>query len=615
MKIIYSQLKKFLPNLKKTAQEVANDLTMIGHFNDSFEIIEGEKIIGLEIRQNRGDCLGYYGIAKELSVLYNIPLTNLEITLPKTKVNYRLPIKIKAKKQTHRILAIKISGLRNHLSPQWLKKIIGLHDINSINTLVDLTNYAMLLYGLPCHAFDTNKSTDQLVWELNNGQYQKFTTLDNSQVALEKDTFLISDPSGASSLVILGGKRSAIKLNTKETIIEMAIYDREKVRKDSKNLNISTEASIRLEKDLDPELIPQAFKHLIKLVLDNCGGEITSNLYDYYSQKPKKIKIPFDSKKPSAYSGIEIPKYFSTTILKKLGCKINGNLVVPPTIRKDIKLEEDLIEEVIRFYGYDRIPINEPINKKPLPDITPKILYLIENIREILIRLGYDEVRSWPLIQKKYLYKNKDLDRAKTISTENNINSNFPILRQSIISSLKFQKAQYQKLKLPQPQFFEIGKVFYQKNGQYQEHFSLGIYHPSRKTLKSDLKELLKKLAVEIKIENDNFAEINLEKLLKKMKQIAKIKLSKNKSKAVQELTKQIISLDANVILKNKETPKKLIKKYANKIGNKYLWQLVITDIYQDEKRKEYKYTFRAYYYNLDDKTAKKIHLKAFGLV
>lgn len=615
MKIIYSQLKEFLPDLKKPARKVADDLTMIGHFNDHFETKEGEDLIGLEIRQNRGDCLGYYGIAKELSVLYDIPLITAKISLPKTKIKDKIPIKVKAKKETKRILAIKVANLKNRPSPSWLRKILRLHDINSVNLLVDLTNYVMLLYGIPCHAFDTAKSTDKLIWELNNGRYQQFTTLDGTKIKLEKNTFLISDADGASSLVMLGGKRSGIQLDTKETIIEMAIYDQIKVRKDSKNLNITTEASIRLEKDLDPELIPQAFKHLISLVLDNCQGVIVSNLYDYYPQKAKKIKIPFDSKKPSAYAGIEIPKSFSVSVLKRLGCLIKNGLIIPPTIRKDLNLEEDLIEEVIRFYGYDRIPTNQLISKKSLLDITPKILYLIEYLREALTKLGYDEVRSWPLIQEKYYRKNKELKGIKIITTQNNINSDFPILRQSIISSLKFQEKQYQKLKVPQPQFFEIGKVFYQKDNQFREHFSLGIYHPLKEKLKTDLKKLSKKLTITAKIENDNFVEINLEKALKKMKQIPQSKPNKRKSKAVQELTKQIISLDANVILKKREAPKKLIKKYASKIGNKHLWQLVITDIYQDKKKKEYKYTFRAYYYNLDDKTAKRIHLKVFGLV
>ncbi len=618
MKIIYSQLKKFLPDLKKTARKVANDLTLIGHLNDSFEKKEGEIILGLEVRQNRGDCLGYYGIVKELSALYDIPLVVPRIILPKTKKDYDLPIKVTAKKQTQRIMAIRLSNIKNSSSPGWLKKFLRLHEINSINLLVDLTNYIMFWYGIPCHAFDTEKSTDKLNWQLNNRQYKKFITLDATGVDLKPDTFLISSPKGAQSLIMIGGKKCAIDLNTKEVLIEMAIYDRVKVRRDYKNLNIVTDAGIRLEKDLDTELIPQALFHLINLVLKNCGGKITSNIYDNYLKKPKKTVIEFDLKKPSVYAGISISEKQALETLKKLNCKIkptkNKVIVEPPTLRKDILLEEDLIEEIIRFHGYDKIPTNKPISSKKLPDITPKILYLIEAVKKILVDSGYDEIRSWPLIQEKYFQENKRLGKVKPIYTENSVNANFPVLRQTIISSLRFQKKQYEKYKLSEIKFFEVGKVFYQRSGKYLEHHSLGIYDQSEKKLAKTINFFLKKLGVKTGdcFIEENFAEINLDKLLAQISKIPKAKVKRKKSKAIHELTSQIISLDANVALSVKKDPKELIKKYSQKIGQKYLWQLVITDIYQESKK--YKYTFRAYYYNTDDKTAKKIHLKTFKL-
>jgi len=625
MKIIYSELKKMLPGLKKNAKQLVNDLTMIGHFCEGFQKTNNEEIISLEIRQNRGDCLSYYGIAKELSVLYNIPIKVKKFDLPKAKADYDLPIMIKAKDEVKRILAIKISNLKNKPSPKWLKDFLAMHQINSINTLVDLTNFITFWYGIPCHAFDTDKSGDQLTWQLNTKEQKEFITLDGSVVELEKDTFVINDKTGVASLVMLGGRRVAIDLNTQEALIEMAIYDRGKVRKDSKSLGIITEAGIRLDKELDTELIPQAFAHLIQLIIKNCGGEVNSNLFEEYNQKPKQTVIEFDPKKPAKYAGIEIKKKLALEILRRLDCQIkikqeNIYQITPPSLRKDLECEEDLIEEVIRFFGYDKIPTNQPIEQKKLADITPPILKLIKSIKNFLVNTGYDEIRSWPLIQEKHLIKAPILGKnAKPIYTQNSINANYPVLRQSIISSLILQQLRYQRYKVENRQFFEIGKIFYKEAQKFLEKYSLGICHDSKTCLEETLKQLAKKLKIAINYQIINhkdvfMAEIDLDKISSQIKTVPEIKLKKptQAEDSVQELTSQIITLDANVFTKQKSDPEDLIKKYQKIIGEQNLWQIKIIDIYQDKSG--YKYTLRVSYFNISDKEAKKIHLSAFNL-
>jgi len=627
MKIIYSELKKILPGLKKDAKKLIPDLTMIGHFCAGFEKKDGEEIIDLEVKQNRGDCLSYFGIAKELSTLYGIPVKIEDAVLPEPKTNYSLPIKIKAKSEVKRILAIKISNLQNKPSPRWLKNFLRMHQVNPINTLVDLTNYITFLYGIPCHAFDTKKSTDQLTWQLNSNNQKVFATLDGSLIELKKDTFIIADPVGVASLVMLGGKRVAIDLDTNEALVEMAIYDRGKVRRDSRGLSIITEAGIRLDKELDTELIPQAFSHLIKLIIKNCGGKITSNLYEKYNQKPKQIRINFDPSSPSDYAGIKIDYGFGLKVLKRLNCKIekqskNEYQVEPPTLRKDLECQEDLIEEIIRFYGYDKIPTNQPIKQEGVKDITPSILKLETAVKNFFVNQGYDEIRSWPLIQEKYLTKSEITDQeSEAIYTQNNINSNFPVLRQSMLSPLMLQEAKYKKYKVDSKQFFEIGKIFYKKGNEYLEKYSLGLCHNSKKSLEKAINQFAKKLNIKIKpkiISHKKvfITEIDLEKINAQVKTIPEIKLTKqiqNKG-SVQELTSQIITLDANVILNKKEPPENLIKKYQKIIGSKNLWQIKIIDVYQDKKTNQYKSTFRVSYFNISAKKAKSAHLSAFEL-
>lgn len=601
MKIIYSELQKLLPDLKVEPQQLRDDLTMIGHFTNYYEEIEREIVFDLDIKVNRGDCLGYYGLARDLSVYYNIPLITQKIKL-NNQSSYQLPISVTTT-NVKRVMAVKISNLKNSQSPEWLKKFIKIHGANSINTLVDLTNYIMFLYGIPNHAFDTAKSTDNLIWEMNS-RFEEFTSLDGSKLAINKNILMINNQNKALSLSFWGGESCAINLDTTETIIELAIYNPTTVRQNSRQLKSVTEASIRLEKELDPELIPQAFSHLVNLILENCNGQISSNIYDYYPKKETLPPIEFDPQKPSLVSGIEIPTDFSIDCLVRLGCQSEIRnlkseiLITPPSIRKDISIEADLIEEVVRFFGYNKIPTNEPLSYKELTDITPKEIYLIEELKDKLVNLGYDEILSWPLT-------NTPIEQNKVITTQNSINSEFIYLRQSLIQSLTLQLDQYNRYKLPNPQFFEIGKIFYQENGQFIEKNSLGIYHHNSNKLVEDLK----KLNLDSKIVNNNFVEIILDDLEKPNLYIPQV-LNNN----AYELTSQIITLDANISLDQKENEEELIKKYTQIIGNKYLWQIIITDSFEDKKTNKFKYTFRVSYFNTDDKTAKKLHLKSFGL-
>jgi len=597
MKLIYYHLQKFLPDLKIEPTKLRDDLTMIGHFTNFFEEIDGEIVFDLDIKVNRGDCLGYYGLAKDLSVFYNLPLQNLSSTIDDQQSNYKLPIQVTTNK-VKRVMAAKLSNLKNSTSPTWLQTFLKCHGSKPINILVDLTNYIMFMYGIPNHAFDTAKSTENLIWEINS-KFKEFTSLDGTKLILDNNILMINSPDKPLSLSFWGGEACAIDSCTTETIIELAIYDRTTVRQNSRQLKSVTEASIRLEKDLDPELIPLGFNHLINLILENCGGQITSNIFDYYPNPVSLPEIEFDPKKPSLVSGIEISPDFAINCLNRLGCEINNNLITPPSIRKDISIEADLIEEVVRFFGYQNIPTNQPLAFKEIIDITPKEIYLIESLKDQLVNLGYDEVLSWPLVTSP-------TDEKTVIKTQNSINSEAIYLRQSLIPSLTQQLDQYNRFKLPQPQFFEIGKVFFKEGDEFIEKNSLAIYHGDSKQLINDLTQL----NLTAKIVNQNFAEIILDDLPKPDKYIPQIV-----NNTAFELTSQIITLDANLTLDTKEDPITLIEKYSNIIGQENLWRLIITDVYQDSKTNKYRYTFQVSYFNLDDKSAKLLHLKSFNLL
>ncbi len=621
MKIVYQQLQQLLPGLKNIpASEIANRLTYLGHFNDSLVAKNSQTIIGLEVRQNRADCLSYYGIAKELSVLYG-PLSLPTFFSLKSAKLPKLDIKVSTPKNVNRIQAIRISNLKNKPSSALpkIKKILEAHDIHPINALVDITNFVMFFWGIPCHAFDTKKSGQNLIWQLNDGKYKKFTTLDGTVLNLDKDTFMVNAPNKALSLSFLGGQNCAIDLDTKETIIEMATYNPGKVRTDSRNLKTITEASIRLDKFLDCHLIDQALNHLTALIVKHCQGQVSSQQYNYYPH-PKKIKpIKFNPRKPALCAGIDIKPKFALAVLKKLDCALIDNHVIPPSLRPDLEIEDDLVEEVVRFFGYDKIPLNQPINRPKTKDITPPLLIIINHLKNILTELGYDEVQSWPLVKSDQI-----VDQKTAIYTQDSINSDCPVLRQSIIPSLVDQKKHYSRYKLGDQQFFQIGKIYYQeKAGAYQEKHSLAFHHPNSFQLEKDFDTALIKLSLNqkqlldapiinqtsdgtyIEIILDSLADIvNLDFLLPKT-------ISPNYT--AYELNRQIVTLDANINLKNKTDPKKLLQEYSKKIGE-HLWQIIITDIFHDPKKRIYRYTFRVSYFNLPSAKAKSLHLSTFNL-
>jgi phenylalanyl-tRNA synthetase beta subunit len=276
--------------------------------------------------------------------------------------------------------------------------------------------------------------------------------------------------------------------------------------------------------------------------------------------------------------------------------------VTPPSIRPDINLEADLVEEVVRFYGYQNIPTNEPVIPKDVPDITPKEIYLIDQLKDELVDLGYDEILTWPLVSSS-------VDSNTVITTQNSINTESIYLRQSLIPALKQQLDQYSRLKLNATQFFEIGKIFFQINNEYIEKNSLGIYNSDVNALRQDALQCVSNTTEDNLNFDSNFVEIILDNLSK-----PNIYTAKTTDYHAYELTSQIITLDANVVFDKIQDSEKLIKDYSQKIGKDNLWQLVISDIFSDPKTSKFRYTFKASYFNLDDKTAKEIHLAVFEL-
>jgi phenylalanyl-tRNA synthetase beta chain len=649
MRLLFSDLKKYLPDLNASLEEVSDVFTMIGYMLDGApdEVYYNDQkdyFLDLEVRQNRADCLGVLGLARELSAYYNIPLKLPITNYPVPSTHYSLPIEVKATNAVKRVMAVKITDLKVSESPKWLKEYLSLYDINSINNLVDITNFVMLQTAHASHAFDVDLvGSDKLVWEINPDKYKKFTTLAGEEIELINEALVISDGEKSLSLSIIGGKEVGINNSTKNIVLEVAVYDPGLVRRNGRKMKITTEAGSRLEKYLDPESIPNALSMLISMIIENCGGQVASEIYDNYIQKEDKPEISVDLDKVSQYAGIEITYEESKTYLSRLGFEItedSGNeiKVRRPIDRLDVEQEEDVFEEIIRMKGYNNLPTNKP-NTNISKDVTPSHLKTINKINTLLSSNGFDEVRSWILVDEEKNKKGNFLP-WEAIRAENSINEEAPIIRQSVIVSLIGQLESLEKNFVDEVRIFEVGKVFGKINQDYEENFSLGMLINSKdiNLLKSELEKVLFSFGVnniiykkahsfpayahpetayevwaggnllgiifltnELETISAVIAEINIDKL-------DQIKVNSN---STIELNSKVVSLDTNILLDSKSDIRMaLTEKLENIFTNLYSFNVV--DEYKQNDGNT-KYTVRISYKDLSDVEAKKLHDEVFG--
>lgn len=652
MKVLFSQIKELVPELKADPKEIAEVLTYIGFMRDSISEVnyKGAKdhLISLEIRQNRPDCLAVIGIAREIAAYYKLKTIIPDLN----KINYterKINVDIEAKNEVRRVLAVEIINIKNQESPDWLKEFLGFYEINQVNLLVDLSNYVMILTGYPSHLLDGDLITGKIIWSINS-QYNKISTLLGTEIELNQEgELLIQDESNVLALAgIVGAKKAEISLKTKNIFLELAVYDRAVVRRNSRSLNIVTDASNYLEKDLDPQGVDYAMSLLINLILEYCGGNINSSLFDFYLNKKILKPISMRLEAPSIFTGIEIPSNEVRDILKNLNFQVEEKnkemiLVTPPSYRTDISVEEDLVEEVARIYDYRKIPTNILPKLEVVANITPKNIILADELREFTTSLSFDEVLSLPLTG---INKNKNAKYLdwNIVSTQNSVNENFPELRISMSIGLFSQYKEYIKKNLSLIEIFEIGKIFGEKEGKYVEQEMIGLLYSSLEDkinifkariekilrysgfnqiefIKSDkaprdanpnscwwihanghnLGILYKYRPQEEKI-NVYFSEFNITQMTLLLPEI--------ENNPVVEINNKLVSLDRNIELKKEDSIHDYLRVIKDKIKSEYTWSVNVIDVY--EMVDIIRYTIRVVYMNLSDQEAKKIHSIVF---
>ena len=419
-------------------------------------------VIDFELTANRGDLLSILGMAYEVGAIYDKKVKEVDLKHKESGEDINKTFKTEVKTENcSKLLVKKVENVKIEESPIFIKNRLIASGIRPINNVVDISNYVMLELGQPLHFYDADKLGNKLVVRMAEDG-EKLTTLDNVERTLTSEDIVIADATHGVGLAgVMGGLETEVEPDTKNIIIESAIFDSVKVRKTSKKI-VRSEASNRFEKGLDPERTTMAIERACKLLEEYAGGTVVTGTveYDKTNNKEKEIEITFKN----------INDVLGTVIPNEEILNVEKIKVTVPTRRLDISIKEDLIEEVSRIYGVDNIEGKLPIvpMRKGSYDKTQR------EIRNKMIALGLKETLTYVLINDKEV-NGYTLDKFEPLKLLDPITEDRNTLRYSMIPSLykvyEYNKAREQK----DISIFEIGKGFYKKGEVYGEDTKLCV--------------------------------------------------------------------------------------------------------------------------------------------
>ena len=443
----------------------------------------GEIVMELDITPNRVDCLSITGIARDLSARidkeFKFKYTNNH---PNSK-RYKNNIQILDENICSRYTGVIIDNISISESPDWLKRRLISIGERPINNLVDITNYVMFEIGQPLHAFDLDKINEEKIYVRNSKKGEEIKTLDGNKRILDSHSIVIADNKSAIGLAgIMGGKNSEIDIKTNSIFLESANFNPSIIRNTSKLLSLQTEASIRFERNLNPELTIYGLSRALDLILEICGGKTRSGILDNYNNKVIRKTIILDKKRLCKILGLEIDNEIISKTLNSLNFSYDFDKlkdiwkVETPFWRSDITLPEDLYEEIARIVGYDSIPLK--FISGEIPKWEPNKLFEYKNtLTDLLVGSGMYETISYSAISEEMLGILPDyVNNRKNISITNPISNEHAYLRKSLIPSIIMTASRNTNNWKKPIRIFETGNVFFQSEEKIQEQsYSAGL--------------------------------------------------------------------------------------------------------------------------------------------
>ncbi|MDD5596049.1 MAG: phenylalanine--tRNA ligase subunit beta [Candidatus Omnitrophica bacterium] len=480
MKVTYNWLKDFV-EIKLPAQELADKLTMAGIEVKSIEAKAGDFVFEIEITSNRPDWLSVVGLAREVAAITGRKTKSRKVIKPQatSKAVLALEIKIEDKKDCPLYTATIIKDVKVAPSPAWLKERLELIGCRSVNNIVDITNYILFEWGEPLHAFDLAKlgAGEGLNLAVRRAKSnEQIITIDGTARKLNPAILMITADNNPVAIAgVMGGKDTEVSLGTKDILLEAAIFNPMLVRRGRQQLGLQTESSYRFERGVDCQTVQKAKLGAIEMIQELAGGKLAvTKSSGSTTISTKQISLAADN--TTKILGTKVSSEKIKAILEHLGftvktAKKNSFLVGVPMFRPDVKKEIDLIEEVARIYGYDKIPTT-------LPNVALKIQRnrdweLTSMVKNLLVASGLNEVITYSLVEKTSL---QDFAIAKPVEIANPLSKEQEILRPTLLASLAKCVAFNLNQKQESVQIFEVSQAFsLAQDAKPKEELVLGI--------------------------------------------------------------------------------------------------------------------------------------------
>lgn len=443
-----------------------------------------DTVLDINVTPNRPDALSIIGIAREISALTGNPVVYPQTDFTESAIQTKELVKINVHdpKYCPRYTARIIRNIQVKPSPFWMRYRLGMVGIRSINNIVDMTNYVLIELGQPLHAFDYNSIKNASVIIRTAEHDEQIVTIDNESKKLDKDMLVIADTTGPIAIAgVMGGKETEVGDKTTDILLESAYFEPTNIRRTSKKLGLSTEASYRFERSIDTELSPLASNRAAHLIQSLTGGIITKGMIDCKKNMPKPPRIKTTPLYYKRILGVEIPAQKINSILKGLGCLVkkygNSTIVTPPTWRPDIQKEIDLAEEVARVYGYSKISSTMPEAMVNAPKIQ-KTEEVTRRIYGLLTGMGLSETITYSFINPKDISTLK-LPEQTYITLANPIDKNTCIMRPTLIPAIINTIIYNFNRNADSIHIFETGRCFFRQNGaniREEMHLAIGLF-------------------------------------------------------------------------------------------------------------------------------------------
>ena len=453
----------------------------VGTLASDYFKIENDTVFEIGLTPNRSDAMGHFGVARDLKTVLNHNGSELEMCLPTLKhfktdnINLSISVEVENSELCPRYSGVSISGIKIEPSPEWLKNRLKSIGIESKNNIVDVTNFVLHETGQPLHAFDAKKITGNKIVVKTLSEKTKFITLDEVERDLSaEDLMICNEKEGMCLAGVFGGLDSGVSHSTTSIFLESAYFNPVSVRKTAKRHHLSTDSSFRFERGCDPNMTLYALKRAALLIQEIAGGEISSEIVDIYPNEIKHFELELTYKKLDSLIGEKIEREAVKSILTDLEIEIVSetqtglSLKVPP-FRADVQREVDVIEEVLRIYGFNTVKIPSKLNTSisHSDEVNPEQIRNITS--DLLSSNGFSEIMNNSLTKESYIHLISELNEEENVKILNPLSQDLNVMRQSLLFS-GLENISYninrknQDLKL-----YEFGKTYHKVEGENQE--------------------------------------------------------------------------------------------------------------------------------------------------